>query len=262
MSDDTQRRSQPQCKPRRRLPSVASAVAGVAVVATYAVMFGDGHLIWVFAGKEQLFEQLSALFLFLAGALALGAFVRSGRRPGAGPLRRYVFLLLTLLFFVACGEELSWGQHHFGYSTPEKIQELNQQEELNLHNLWFLDSYSDEGRKTGVAALFTSNRLFDYFMLGLFVLAPLVHRASPPVRRWVERLGLPVPPAVLAAPLLLNLALTVAMEKWIVDGAFRHLAVSEIRECNYAFLCLAGMLVFFIREVPSAPSPGAAPESR
>jgi hypothetical protein len=262
MSDDSQRQPQRQCRTRRRLPFVAAAVAAVAVVLTYTVMFGDGHLIWVFAGKEQLFEQLSALFLFLADALALGAFVRCGRRPDAGPLRRYVFLLLTLLFFVACGEELSWGQHYFGYSTPETIQEVNQQEELNLHNLWFLDSYSDEGRKTGWSALFTSNRLFDYFMLGLFVLAPLVHRVSPPVRRWVERLGVPVPPAVLGVPLLLNLAFTVAMEKWIVDGAFRHLAVSEIRECNYAFLCLAGMLAFFILEGPAQPTSGAAPESR
>ena len=37
------------------------------------------------------------------------------------------------------GEECSWGQHWFGWDTPEAIAEVNAQDETNLHNTrsWF-----------------------------------------------------------------------------------------------------------------------------
>lgn len=42
-----------------------------------------------------------------------------------------IFILLLMI-----GEELSWGQRIFGWETPEKIANLNQQSETNLHNLY------------------------------------------------------------------------------------------------------------------------------
>jgi hypothetical protein len=33
------------------------------------------------------------------------------------------------------GEEASWGQHWFGWATPEGLRELNDQRETNLHNV-------------------------------------------------------------------------------------------------------------------------------
>jgi len=33
------------------------------------------------------------------------------------------------------GEELSWGQHLFGWSTPVDLAEINDQQETNLHNI-------------------------------------------------------------------------------------------------------------------------------
>jgi len=48
-------------------------------------------------------------------------------------------LLTTLGCVYFAGEELSWGQHLFGWGTPEYLEAINDQEETNLHNIssWF-----------------------------------------------------------------------------------------------------------------------------
>jgi hypothetical protein len=54
--------------------------------------------------------------------------------------RLRVWVLLTTIGCVYfAGEELSWGQHLFGWGTPEYLEAINDQEETNLHNIssWF-----------------------------------------------------------------------------------------------------------------------------
>lgn len=51
-------------------------------------------------------------------------------------------LSCTLACIYFAGEELSWGQHLFGWQTPESFAAANKQRETNLHNLngvggWF-----------------------------------------------------------------------------------------------------------------------------
>ena len=43
-----------------------------------------------------------------------------------------IFFLIGCVYFA--GEELSWGQHFFGWSTPESWSSVNDQQETNLHN--------------------------------------------------------------------------------------------------------------------------------
>lgn len=45
------------------------------------------------------------------------------------------FLGMTLVCFVLCGEEVSWGQHVFGVKPSAQLAEINAQHELNFHNL-------------------------------------------------------------------------------------------------------------------------------
>lgn len=226
------------------VPTLPWVILGAVVAClSYGVMLGDGHTIFVFAGKEQLFEHLSAWLFLLSCLLVLAAWVRSRRQGATVPrLRRLCYILLALFFFVAFGEELSWGQHYLGFATPAVLESLNQQEELNLHNLTFVDSNDASGKKRSLAGkLLNSNRLFDYFMLGLFLLAPLAYRSWPWFRNLYASLGGPLMPLALALPLLLNLALSGVSELWLVDNVFRHMATSEIRELNYAMLCFLGM---------------------
>jgi hypothetical protein len=44
-------------------------------------------------------------------------------------------LFWTMACFFFAGEEISWGQWFFHWETPDKIKELNDQGETNLHNL-------------------------------------------------------------------------------------------------------------------------------
>jgi cell division protein FtsW (lipid II flippase) len=44
-------------------------------------------------------------------------------------------LLIAALCFLFAGEEVSWGQHWFGWESPEYFVDKNRQGETNLHNL-------------------------------------------------------------------------------------------------------------------------------
>lgn len=53
-------------------------------------------------------------------------------------LKAWVATLMIGCLYIA-GEEASWGQHYFGWSTPESWMDINKQGETNLHNTssWF-----------------------------------------------------------------------------------------------------------------------------
>ncbi len=221
-----------------------AGIACLGTVVTYGCLLGDRQLVRYVAGKERLFEDLGALLFLASSVVAFMALAVARQRPSGAfsRRRRACYWLLGIFFFVAFGEELSWGQQVMRFSTPESISSINRQGELNLHNLEILDSHSPTGRKTGLAALLTSNRLFDYFMILAFVVLPVADRLS--AGRLGER-GVPVASPWLALPLALNVAFTIAAESWLVVDVFSHLAVSETREFNYALLCFIGGCMLF-----------------
>ena len=81
-----------------------------------------------------LVENLTAVFL--AAAVVFGGLVSLGERGKRMPgiVRAFVGLL-TLGCFYFLGEEISWGQHYFGWATPEVLAAMNEQGETNLHNI-------------------------------------------------------------------------------------------------------------------------------
>ena len=70
------------------------------------------------------------LGLIVAGGLLFMPFVR------ARPLVFAVALLGAFSCLYVGGEEISWGQHFFHWSTPEYWAEVNRQQETNLHNTY------------------------------------------------------------------------------------------------------------------------------
>lgn len=86
-----------------------------------------------------LIELATPIIALVAAGLAWRVFDRL-RRGGHAPA-----LLLAWIAGLGCacvylaGEELSWGQQLFHWSTPESIKALNDQHETNLHNMssWF-----------------------------------------------------------------------------------------------------------------------------
>jgi hypothetical protein len=77
--------------------------------------------------------------LVMLPAIVAGLLVFARRRH----LPHWTLGWSTLACALACiyfaGEEASWGQHYFGWEAGERMAEINQQKETNLHNVstWF-----------------------------------------------------------------------------------------------------------------------------
>jgi len=82
--------------------------------------------------------ELATPLLSIIGAIIGFRLLRISDRLPSRRLRIWV-LLTTLGCVYFAGEELSWGQHLFGWGTPAYLEAVNDQEETNLHNIssWF-----------------------------------------------------------------------------------------------------------------------------
>ncbi|MDQ2693862.1 MAG: hypothetical protein M3Z21_00525 [Pseudomonadota bacterium] len=78
-------------------------------------------------------------FAALLPGIALGILILLRRRVLPEPRLYLWVLLVTWGCFYFAGEEASWGQHLLGWETPEPVQDINDQQETNLHNVssWF-----------------------------------------------------------------------------------------------------------------------------
>ncbi len=86
-----------------------------------------------FTGESGITERATIVFLVLAlgvGIYLLRFFIRRGNRRLA-----IWFGLFALGCLYFGGEEASWGQHWFGWGTPDAWQDINNQGETNLHNM-------------------------------------------------------------------------------------------------------------------------------
>ena len=152
------------------------ALIVVALVMYATMLLPDGTISWLLDEDHPL-EGVGSIGLLLCSILSLLLWRRE-RRVGGPPWRTLSLLALAFLFFVAFGEEISWGQRILGFGTPDSLKELNDQGETNLHNL-----------DTGAV-----NVLFQLFWLVYGVLIPLasLHERT---RRFLVKLMpiMPVP---------------------------------------------------------------------
>ena len=104
---------------------------------------------------------LFSVIVFLVGAIAFIIIARKYARNRQW-LAMALSILVTLVFVVMIGEELSWGQRIFGWATPEGYAKINAQGETNLHNLAtqvFQNVLYFGGWLIGVGLAFWSNTL-------------------------------------------------------------------------------------------------------
>ena len=82
-------------------------------------------------------ENITAILLAVAIVVTLRALFRRKPDPNTQPFKKFTSVWLVL-YTLGCiyflGEEISWGQHLFQWSTPEAWLEYNDQGETNLHN--------------------------------------------------------------------------------------------------------------------------------
>ena len=100
----------------------------VAAVALLRIGFSDKVFESVAMGEQGLVEL--GTFAVLLVAIIAGCAV--SLRTVA--MRRWAMIVMTLGAIYFAGEEVSWGQHLFGWETPEGFIAINDQQETNLHN--------------------------------------------------------------------------------------------------------------------------------
>ena len=91
-----------------------------------------------YAGEDGVSEWWSVATYLASAVLATCAGVWLVR---LGCLRIGSFhVLLGVAFLVGLLEEISWGQRLFGWSTPESLAGINEQDETTIHNITNFDS--------------------------------------------------------------------------------------------------------------------------
>jgi len=88
----------------------------------------------VFKRESGIIENTTVLFLVIAIGFCVASLPWANRLALPGFLKAWLFILIMGAAYFAL-EELSYGQHMFGWGTGEAWKELNDQGETNLHNV-------------------------------------------------------------------------------------------------------------------------------
>lgn len=83
-------------------------------------------------GEKGIIENITVVFLLIAIISSL-MFLYAKEKIKFKSLKVWMVIFLLGAIYYA-GEEMSWGQHFFGWGTPESWTEFNDQQETNLHN--------------------------------------------------------------------------------------------------------------------------------
>ncbi|MGH8544797.1 MAG: hypothetical protein ACREX3_14460, partial [Gammaproteobacteria bacterium] len=143
----------------------------VLIIVQYAIRYYDSATYSVLFESEVGIVELATPAVLLVAIAAGGAALRyRGRFPGVWLNLWIPLVVLACLYFA--GEELSWGQHLFGWVTPEYLNRINDQGETNIHNI---SSWFDQKPRL----------LLELWVLGGGVLYPLSRRhREARVRDW------------------------------------------------------------------------------
>jgi hypothetical protein len=223
----------------------------VLLAVSYPVLVISGaHLNEAIIGEDGVLEALTGLMFLISSLLCFYcAFKgRDGERSRAqASLERPIFfVLLGTLFFMAFGEEISWGQRMFGWETPAQWAAMNVQGETNLHNLWVLfENNSDGTEKSEIARILTPERVFTLFFILYTIGVPVLCSVSKFARSLAQRIGLPIPHIFIGILFASGfIAHRVAYHFYGPIGAGH--ALEELREVIYAIVAMAMALQFYL----------------
>ena len=98
----------------------------------YAMRFINTDTDQFVFGEQGIIENYTFIVLLLA--ILFGVLSMTRMKSFEFPFFKYWMLLLVVGCIYYAGEEISWGQHWFGWGTPEAWMGVNDQGETNLHN--------------------------------------------------------------------------------------------------------------------------------
>ncbi len=99
--------------------------------ALWFIVVGNDRLL---KGEAGIVENTTVLFLVAAIGFSISGISIANRLRLASLLKVWLFIMILGSAYFAL-EEISYGQHMFGWGTAESWKELNDQDETNLHNV-------------------------------------------------------------------------------------------------------------------------------
>lgn len=181
-------------------PVIATAIGVNLLILLAAVgVAGRPEMIWQMLGEDGIVEWLQFLCFSVTSALLLYVAVQRRHRADTTAFELLVLFGLAGLVALAALEEISWFQRILHIESPEYFARNNRQAETNLHNL-----------ALGSASLHKTILLKLIFIAGIThnLILPLLARSKPGIKRWVESIGLYLPPLKASVPYLVLLALS------------------------------------------------------
>jgi len=97
----------------------------------WVALAGNDHAL---KGEAGMIELGTFLFLVIAIGFCVSSLVVTRRLGMSGFLKTWLLILIAGAAYFAL-EEISYGQHMFGWATADSWKELNDQGETNLHNV-------------------------------------------------------------------------------------------------------------------------------
>jgi hypothetical protein len=231
----------------RPTPTIATVIIYLIIIYLLPVFFPE--LTASFGKEDGVVESIGALFFLAASVLLIGTYFKI-KKTSSSEYRKpeAIWILgLALLFFVAFGEEISWGQRIYGFETPDALKEINKQHEFNIHNLEPFHGLDEKGEpKTGIAALMTSHRLFYAILIGYIIIIPLIMIPNNWLSRLIIKLEIPIVPLWISG-LFLSVFLFVKVIQFMFarDNNDLYHALVEIMETNIALVILLLSLAFY-----------------
>lgn len=138
----------------------------------------DTAVYFYFIYEDGIVEYLSAIYWFL-GAVVLFSSILKLLKEGIKNNYELFFCILLMIFFIVCGgEEISWGQRIFGLKTPELLDEINLQHEINFHNIGSISVFSN---------------VFFCFTVIYFLIVPYLMKKNLQISNIINYLHFPIP---------------------------------------------------------------------
>jgi len=206
------------------------------LVLSYSVylIFGEDTVIKL-GEEDSVFEYLTAIFFLVASIFFIKIFISN---------RNGWFLLLALVLFIGCGEEISWGQRIFNVSTPDCMKGVNVQKEINIHNLKIFNARNN----TGIAKLHSIVFLYKLFWLTYGVLLPIAAFQIRSIFSITEKVRLPLPPVPIGIFFLINWLIFRITLSFILppNKMFEYYdTIYEIMECGSAFVFMTLSIYYY-----------------
>ncbi|MDX9812017.1 MAG: hypothetical protein RBU28_06500 [Bacteroidales bacterium] len=120
--------------PGRRIPFLVFVTGSVSgfLLLMYYLLIGRPAV-------EGILENITTSFLIISAILLIISAFRFKRKYPGSEMPGWIIISLlisSLMLLLLAGEEISWGQHLFGFESRDIFTEINFQGETNIHNLF------------------------------------------------------------------------------------------------------------------------------